>query len=66
MLGGTSVNAVTVQLTANTGIGLFNGSVSISGGDTTIASVPEPSTLAFFATGAMSMMGMMRRKLFAR
>jgi len=66
MLGATSVNAVTVQLTANTGIGFFNGSTVISGGDTTIASVPEPSTLAFFATGAMSMMGMMRRRLFAR
>lgn len=66
MLGGTSVSAVTVQLTANTGTGFFNGSTLISGGDTTIASVPEPSTLAFFATGAISMMGMMRRKLFAR
>lgn len=66
MLGATSVSAVTVQLTANTGIGFFSGSTLISGGDTTIASVPEPSTLAFFATGAMSMMGMMRRRLFAR
>jgi hypothetical protein len=66
MLGGTSVNAVTVQLTVNTGAGFFTGSASISGGDTTVASVPEPSTLAFFATGAMSMVGMMRRKLLAR
>jgi hypothetical protein len=66
MLGTTSVNAVTVQLTANTGAGFFKGSTLISGGDTTIGSVPEPSTLAFFATGAMSMMGMMRRRLFAR
>ena len=66
MMGGTSVNAVTVQLTVSTGTGFFNGSALIAGGDTTVASVPEPSTLAFFATGAMSMMGMMRRKLFAR
>jgi len=66
MLGGTSVNAVTVQMTVNTGAGFFTGSALISGGDTTLASVPEPSTLAFFATGAMSMMGMMRRKLFVR
>ncbi|HKV79840.1 MAG TPA: PEP-CTERM sorting domain-containing protein [Candidatus Sulfotelmatobacter sp.] len=66
MLGGASVNAVTVQLTVNTGVGFFTGSALISGGDTTVASVPEPSTLAFFATGAMGMMGMMRRKLFAR
>ena len=66
MLGGTSVSAVTVQLTANTGTGFFNGSTLISGGDTTIASVPEPSTLALFATGGMSLIGMMRRKLAAR
>jgi PEP-CTERM motif len=65
-LGGTSVNAVTVQLTVNTGVGFFTGSTLITGGDTTVASVPEPSTFAFFATGAMGMIGMMRRKLFAR
>ena len=66
MLGGTSVSAVTVQLTANTGTGFFNGSTLISGGDTTIASVPEPSTLALFATGGVSLIGMIRRKLSAR
>ena len=66
MLGGTSVSAVTVQLTVNTGTGFFTGSALISGGDTSIASVPEPSTLAFFATGAMSMVGMMRRKIRRR
>ncbi|HWZ79270.1 MAG TPA: PEP-CTERM sorting domain-containing protein [Candidatus Sulfotelmatobacter sp.] len=66
MLGGTSVSAVTVQMTANTGTGFFNGSALISGGDTSIASVPEPSTLALFATGGMSLIGMMRRKLSAR
>jgi len=66
MLGGTSVSAVTVQLTANTGTGFFNGSTLISGGDTTIASVPEPSTLALFATGGVSLIGVMRRKLSAR
>jgi hypothetical protein len=66
MLGATSVNAVTVQLTANTGTGFFSGSTLISGGDTTIASVPEPSSLALFATGGMSLLGMMRRKLSAR
>ena len=66
MLGGTSVNAVSVQLTVNTGVGFFTGSTLITGGDTTVASVPEPSTFAFFATGAMSMIGLMRRKLFVR
>jgi hypothetical protein len=66
MLGTTSVNAVTVQLTANTGVGFFTGSTTISGGDTTIASVPEPSTLALIATGGLSLLGMVRRKLSAR
>jgi PEP-CTERM motif len=66
MMGGNSVNGVTVQLTVNTGTGLFTGSARISGGDTIVTSVPEPSTLALFAGGTMSMVGMMRRKLFAR
>ena len=66
MMGGASVNAVTVQMTVNTGTGFFTGSALIAGGDTTLASVPEPSTLAFFATGAISMMGIMRRKLLVR
>jgi hypothetical protein len=66
MMGGNNVNGVTVQLTVNTGTGLFTGSALVSGGDTIVTSVPEPSTLALFAGGTMSMVGMMRRKLFAR
>ncbi len=66
MMGGTSVNGVTVQLTINTGKGYFNGSTTISGGDTTVAaSVPEPSTLALFGTGAFAFAGAIRRKLLA-
>src|SRR4051794_10387949 len=66
-MGGTTVNAVTVQLTINTGKGFFDGSTLIAGGDTTaVSSVPEPSSLALFGTGAMGLLGMMRRKLFAR
>ncbi len=66
MMGGTSVNGVTVQLTINTGKGYFNGSTTISGGDTTVAaSVPEPSTLALFGTGAFAFAGAIRRKILA-
>ena len=66
MVGGVSVSGVTVQLTVNTGKGFFDGSIGISGGDTTIGSVPEPSTLALFGTGAISFIGMLRRKILTR
>jgi len=65
-MGGVNVNAVTVQLTINTGKGLFNGSTTISGGDTTIAgTVPEPSTLTMFGTGIFALAGALRRKVFS-
>jgi PEP-CTERM motif len=67
MMGGTSVNGVTVQLTINTGKGFYNGTTLISGGDTTVmSSVPEPSTLAMMGTGLLSLAGVLRRKVFAR
>ena len=66
-MGGMNVNGVTVQLTINTGKGFYGGSTLISGGNTTIeSSVPEPSTLVMFGTGGLSMLGMLRRKVFAR
>jgi hypothetical protein len=66
MMGGTSVNGVTVQLTVNTGKGFFNGSTTISGGDTAVtAAVPEPSSLSLFGTGAFVLAGAVRRKVLA-
>ena len=66
-MGGMNVNGVTVQLTINTGKGFFNGSTLIAGGDTTVeSSVPEPSTLLMFGTGGLSMLGLVRRRLFGR
>jgi hypothetical protein len=65
-MGGSSVNGVSVQLTINTGRGFFNGSTTISGGDTTVApSVPESSTLALFGTGIFALAGALRRKVLA-
>ena len=65
-MGGASVNGVTVQLTINTGEGFFNGSTTISGGDTTVAgSVPEPSTLTIFGTGIFAVAGALRRKVLS-
>ena len=64
---GAAADAVTVQLTINTGKGFFDGSTTISSGDTslTVGSVPEPSTLALFGTGIVGMFGMLRRKIMA-
>lgn len=66
MMGTTSLTGITVQLTINTGKGMFNGSTTISGGDTSFAAVPEPSTLAMIGTGALSLAGVLRRKILAR
>jgi hypothetical protein len=63
---GQAVAGVTVQLTINTGMGFFNGSTRIVGGDTTIVgSVPEPSTITMFGTGVVGLLGLVRRKLQA-
>lgn len=66
MIGTTSVDGTTIQLTVNTGTGLFNGSTLISSGDTNVTgstSVPEPSTLSLMGTGALTLFGVLRRKV---
>lgn len=62
---GAPIQGVTVQLTINTGKGFFNGSTTISSGDTNIASTPEPGSLTLLGTGLIGLAGVIRRKLKA-
>ena len=59
---GSSAQGVTVQLTINTGKGFFNGSTTISSGDTNVV-VPEPGSLGLLGTGLIGLAGVVRRKL---
>lgn len=67
---GQIVDGATVQLTVNTGKGFFNGSTTISSGDTNISGnglreivTPEPASITLLGTGFIGLAGILRRKL---
>jgi hypothetical protein len=63
---GATVYGATVQLTINTGKGFFNGTTTISSGDTNInTTVPEAGSLTLLGTGLGGLAGILRRKLKA-
>ena len=52
----------TMQLSVNTGKGLFNGMQDLSSGNTNIV-VPEPGSLGLLGTGLIGLAGIVRRQL---
>ncbi len=66
---GVSTEGATVQLTINTGKGFFNGSTTISSGDTNITGnglrivpTPEPGSMMFMGAGLCGIAYLLRRK----
>ena len=63
---GSAAEGVAVQLTINAGKSFFDGPTTMERDDKTfVGSVPEPSTLSMLGTGAVGLLGGLRRKFQA-
>jgi hypothetical protein len=61
---GSTIGGVTVQLTINTGKGFFNGTTTISSGDTNFTTtVPEPGSLGLLGAGLIGIAAIVRHKV---
>jgi len=60
---GQTVDGATIQLTVSTGKKFFNGSSTISSGNTNISTIPEPGSLTLLGTGLVGLTGLLRSKL---
>jgi hypothetical protein len=61
---GTTIGGATVQLTINTGKGFFNGTTTISSGDTNFTTtVPEPGSLGLLGAGLIGIAAIVRHKV---
>jgi len=69
---GQTIYGAAVQLTTNVGRGFFNGSTTLSSGDTDLNGdglrfeVPEPGSMLFFGSGLIGVAGLLRHKSKAR
>ena len=66
---GATVNGATVALIVNVGMGLFNGSATLSSQDTQVLgsglrliTTPEPTSISLFGAGLISFAGLLRRR----
>jgi hypothetical protein len=61
---GSTIGGATVQLTINTGKGFFNGTTTISSGDTNFTTtVPEPGSLGLLGAGLIGIAAIVRHKV---
>jgi hypothetical protein len=63
---GTTISGVSTQTVFNSGAGIFDGGIgTVTSGDTSFVTTPEPGSLMLMGTGLVGLGGALRRKLKA-